>query len=287
MKTPAPKILIPAPTLARSARPIEGMRVDAIRVDESLASDQGSPLMRLLLALLLIILMAGLGLVGVEWEPRLLPIRAISVDGELHGLSRDSLQRTLVEQIDGGLLSQDLRALQAAVEALPWIKAAEVRRLWPDRLALQVTEHEPLARWGEEGLVSAKGEVFRPLDGKLPAGLVRLEGPDEAAPLVVARFRDWQPRLAELGLVVESLSRDARGDWRIGLLGGTEIRVGTRDPDTRLARLMRAYPQLESIASPASIDLRYSHGFAVRWVPTTKNDERIERLADNHRRAEI
>lgn len=282
MRAPVHENPIPGPTVVLPARPM-----NAIRADEPLVADQGSPLLRLLLALLLIMAMAGLWLVAVEWEPRLLPIRAVSVDGELHGLSRESLQRTVIEQIDGGLLSQDLRALQQAIEGLPWIERVEVRRLWPDRLELQVTEHEPLARWGDDGLVSAKGEVFRPEGSALPAGLVLLRGPDQVAVEIVARLRNWQPRLAELGLVLETLERDARGDWRIGLLGGPEIHVGTREPDARLARLIRAYPQLESIASPASIDLRYSHGFAVRWEPTTKGDERLERLAANHRRAEI
>jgi cell division septal protein FtsQ len=45
----------------------------------------------------------------------------VTVDGEMHGLSRESLQQTIAEHIEGGILTQDLAALKAHVEELPWI----------------------------------------------------------------------------------------------------------------------------------------------------------------------
>jgi hypothetical protein len=35
----------------------------------------------------------------LQWEPRLLPIRVVTIDGEMHGLSRESLQQTIAEHI--------------------------------------------------------------------------------------------------------------------------------------------------------------------------------------------
>ncbi len=234
---------------------------------------------RLLTALAIIATMLGAGAVALDWEPRLLPIRIVTVDGEMHGLSRESLQRTVAEHIDGGILTQDLTALRQRVQDLPWIHRASVRRVWPDRLVLTVSEHEAMAQWGENGLVTEDGIVFRPRDGRLPAGLVRLEGADAMAPQVVERYRRWHPKLAQLGLIIESVVRNARGDWTLTLLGGTELYLGTGDIDARFERLLAAYPQVEAIGVPTRIDLRYSNGFAVRWVPRT--DAPPERVAAN------
>ena len=232
---------------------------------------------RLLTAVAIIGALIGAGLLTLQWEPRLLPIRVVTVDGEMHGLSRESLQQTIAEHIDGGILTQDVGALKQQVEELPWIRRASVQRVWPDRLIFTVTEHEAIARWGENGLVTADGVVFRPRDGRLPAGLVRLDGADDMAPEVVERYLRWHPQLAELGLIIDAAVRNARGDWTLTLLGGTELYLGTDDIETRFKRLLAAYPQVEAVGIPTRIDLRYSNGFAVRWVPRT--DARPDRVA--------
>jgi cell division protein FtsQ len=234
---------------------------------------------RLLTAVIMIGTLIGAGFVALEWEPRLLPIRNVTVDGEMHGLSRESLQQTIAEHIDGGILTQDLGALKAHVEALPWISTASVQRIWPDRLVVSVSEHEAMAQWGNNGLVTEDGIVFRPRDGRLPAGLVRLDGADDMALDVVERYLRWHPQLAELGLIIESVVRNARGDWTLTILGGTELYLGTDDIEMRFRRLLAAYPQVEAIGIPTRIDLRYSNGFAVRWVPRTATS--AERVAAN------
>jgi cell division protein FtsQ len=234
---------------------------------------------RLLTAVAIIGALIGAGFLAVDWEPRLLPIRVVTVDGEMHGLSRESLQQTIVEHIDGGILTQDLAALKQRVEDLPWIHRASVRRIWPDRLVFTVTEHEAIAQWGDNGLVTAEGIVFRPRDGRLPAGLVRLDGADAMAPDVVERYQRWHPKLAELGLIINAVVRNARGDWTLTLLGGTELYLGTEDLEVRFERLLAAYPQVEAIGIPTRIDLRYSNGFAVRWIP--RADAPSDRVAAN------
>ncbi|TVQ86124.1 MAG: FtsQ-type POTRA domain-containing protein [Chromatiaceae bacterium] len=245
---------------------------------------RGALLGRLVTAVVLLGLLGGAGYIAVQWEPRLLPIRIVTVEGEMQGLSRQALQETIGAGISGGILTQDLMTLQQAVEALPWVDRASVRRLWPDRIEVQVSEHEAVARWGENGLVTAAGVVFRPRDGRLPPGLALLEGADDSlAPKVVTRFFDWGARLTSVGLVIDGIRRDARGDWTIQLLGGIEVLLGTGALETRLQRLLAAYPQVEAAGKPARIDLRYSNGFAVRWVPTHSGGGTGRVAASTHR----
>ncbi len=234
---------------------------------------------RLLIAVTLIAGLAGAATIAVDWEPRLLPVRVVSIDGELRSLSRDALQQTVAEHIQGGILTLDLAALRDEVESLAWVEGARLRRVWPDRIELTVVEHRAEARWGQDALVSAVGQVFRPEDGRLPVGLPRLSAPrDQDAALLMQRYKDWSPRLAGLGLIVDGIHRGARGDWTIELLGGTRLLFGTEQLETRFQRLLAAYGRIEALGIPSLLDLRYSNGLAVRWLASDAGD-RSERLA--------
>lgn len=241
---------------------------------------RGALLGRLITALALLWVLLSAAWIAWQWEPRLLPVRSIGIEGEMHGLSRDALEQTISNEIKGGILSQDLSALRARIQALPWIARASVRRVWPDRIQVRVQEHHALARWGENGLVTESGVVFRPTDGRLPAGLARLSGPnDELAPQIVERFLDWGQRLLFLGLIVDAVHLDARGDWSLELLGGTAVMLGTEGVEARLERLIAAYSQIEAIGVPARLDLRYSNGLAVRWLPSATPPSAPKRVA--------
>lgn len=229
-------------------------------------------LARLFVALSLMIALAAALWLATQWEPRILPIRAVTVDGEMRSLSRQALQEQVASHLTGGILSQDLVSLREQIEALPWVHGASLRRVWPDRLILQVNERQPIARWGEDGLVTRDGVIFRPQDRRVPAGLPRLSGPDERAAEVVDRLMNWQPRLAELGLLIDALGCDRRGDWTLEMLGGPVLSFGTEHLEKRFNRLLVAFPRIEAVAVPERIDLRYSNGLAVRWHTDNETD---------------
>jgi len=130
---------------------------------------------------------------------------------------------------------------------------------------ISVREHKPLARWGDDGLVTAEGRVFRPDRHEIPHGLPRLAGPDDQAPQVVARFRAWQPLLKSQGLSILALEDDPRGAWTLTMDAGFNLLLGKTDVDSRLERFLRAYPNILAAGRPARVDMRYSNGLAVSW----------------------
>lgn len=229
------------------------------------AASLGRRLLRFTSALALMISMAGGGYALMLWEPQQLPVRIVTVDGEVKHLSPQRLQQTVINHLNGGILTQDLAELKAAVEALPWVRSASLRRHWPDRLELAVEEHVALARWGKDGLVTADGVVFRPQAGAFPGGLQTLAGMDEHAPEVVARFLAWKSRLAVLELGIDELSQDARGAWTLRCSAGFTLALGKASVEERIDRFTRAYPHLAVAGMPSLVDMRYSNGLAVRW----------------------
>ncbi len=222
---------------------------------------------RAILALLLIAALSAGSWVFKDWEPRLLPIRVIEVKGELHQHSSQLLQQTLTARLHGGLLTVDLIDLKAAAEELSWVGRASLRRVWPDRLQVQVEEYRPLARWNDDCLVTADGIVFQQGGGTVPAGLPQLRAEDQRSVEVVTAYQKWQPALQQINHVIAVLAVDSRGDWQLELAKGTRLRLGTEAVEERLARFIASAPQLEAAGQALKVDLRYRNGFAVKWAP--------------------
>ncbi|WP_295385256.1 cell division protein FtsQ/DivIB [uncultured Thiodictyon sp.] len=227
--------------------------------------------LRALSGVLLLLAMAGGVWAFGYWEPRLLPVRTIEVQGELHHHSSELLRDTLIQRLQGGFLTADLRDLKQAAEGLPWVGGASIRRVWPDRLQVRVIEHRPVARWKGDGLVTAEGVIFRP-SGPVPAGLPLLDGDESRARELVERYLKWRDTLMLAGQLIDTLAVDSRGAWRLDLVSNTRVELGTADIERRLTRFIGAASQLEAAGRAKVVDLRYNNGFAVKWAGNAEPD---------------
>lgn len=201
-------------------------------------------------------------------QPGRLPLRIIEVKGELQQLRPEEIQATVVEVIDAcGFFSCDMQKLRAAVLAMPWVEDISIRRVWPDRLSMVVSEQVPLARWGEDALINVRAGVFRPSQlGDLSA-LVKLSGPEGSEQRVVAFFQAAVPAARMRDLHITEVELDARRHWWIRFEDGLTLSLGRENTEHRLAQFFRVYPSLVAQAArrPERVDMRYAHGFAVRW----------------------
>lgn len=61
------------------------------------------------------------------------------------------------------LFGVDMASAQARVESLSWVDRAIIRRLWPDRIVVQIIERQPYALWQHDGtvqVVDVSGEII-------------------------------------------------------------------------------------------------------------------------------
>jgi cell division protein FtsQ len=195
------------------------------------------------------------------------PIRAIQIEGSFKRVSALDVEAELTQDIGRGFFSADLRAMRMRLEALPWVDSAQVRRAWPDTVEVTVVEQVAAARWGDDGLLNVRGELFMQPVRHIPAELPHLGGPEGAQTLVAERYLALRERLADVGLQVLMVEVDARGAWRIGLDNGIEVRLGRRDVDARIERFLAAIDGVlaERMSEISYVDMRYSNGFSVGW----------------------
>ena len=195
------------------------------------------------------------------------PVRSLVIDGTFHRVSSVEVEQAAQGALSGGFVSADLDALCKAVEALVWVDRARVQRLWPDRIRIEVVEQQAAARWGEDGLLNTRGELFATGVRHVPPELPRLEGPDGMEWQVAQRFLEIQKRLDGEGLHIAALRLDARGAWEFGLSNGVGVRLGRRQVDERIERFMQVGAKVivGRAADIDYVDMRYTHGFSIGW----------------------
>lgn len=192
------------------------------------------------------------------------PVTAIELTHPLGNTTREEIQ-AVSAHVAGNFFSVSPAALRAGLEALPWVRLASVRRVWPDRLEVTLEEHVAFARWGEQALVNTHGELFY---GDTDAVLPVFIAPSGRAQELMARHARFSRILAPLGATLERLVLTPRDAWELRLDSGLHIVLG-RDADraeARLARFVEAYPATLGRSSyrPDYVDLRYPNGFALR-----------------------
>ena len=209
-----------------------------------------------------------------------LSIRVIQLEGDLQRNNVSTLRANAAPRLAGNLISIDLDQARVAFEAVPWVRQATLRRVWPDRLAVRLAEHKPLALWlGEDGndrLVNEFGEVFSANIGDVEDDeLPGFSGPEGTAAQMLSLYRRLTPLFAPQKLVALRLS--GRGSWQLELDSGATVQLGRGTEDELLARserFLRTVGQVTGRFERAleHADLRHADGYAVRLrgVTTTQ-----------------
>lgn len=201
-------------------------------------------------------------------NPAHFPITCVQFIGERKYLSQEALRQVTLPELRAGFFRLKVSTLQQQLLSLPWIKQADVRKVWPNKLVINFKEHTPAALWNSQGLLNESGVFFRPTGSLEPfANLPKLQGPDGRHPLVWQQFLLMRQILKPLHVDIENLVLAPRGAWHLRLSSGITVMLGTNDILVRLQRFAHAYEkQLQAQAQKvAYVDLRYTSGMAIGW----------------------
>lgn len=206
----------------------------------------------------------GIGALGYSLDR---PVRTVEAVGSFHRVSVLDVEKTVRSDLHGGFVLANIGQVQTALEKLPWVDQVRVQRRWPDALIIQITEQEAVARWGDSGLINARGELFVRDEQHVPQELPKLTGPDGTERRVADLFFQIRDQVEAANLSLEGLRLDDRGAWEVELADGVTVRLGRREIQERFDRFLKSAASL--IASRGAeisfIDMRYSNGFSIGW----------------------
>ena len=217
---------------------------------------------------------------GVLWIARqpVFAVRSVRVVGDLAHNSVVTIRANAMPRLAGNFFTMDLGAGRRAFESVPWVRQALVRRVWPNRLLVQLEEHRPVALWGDaasgddaaDQLVNSYGEVFEANLGDVEdQNLPTLRGPAGSSAHVLAMFGKLQAAMAPLDAKIEALDLSGRGSWHAVLDTGSQVELGRGSDAEVVERTERFVATLPSVTQRYErpleyADLRHNEGYAVR-----------------------
>jgi cell division protein FtsQ len=196
----------------------------------------------------------------------LLAVHRIEVTGAVY--SDQAALAELDAQFRGKpILTVDTDAVAASYEALPWVRKADVRRVWPRGLEVDLLERQPAAAYfaddGHYRVIDREGRVLAALDGQ-PVDLVTVNGvgpdldPGATAPASLVGAAEVAAALPnDLRPYVQDMVLEADGGLRIRLVPGGQILFGP--PQDVRAKLLAVLAVLANVGDPnlvGTLDVR-------------------------------
>lgn len=210
---------------------------------------------------------------SVMMDPSTLPINKIHALGTFTMVNESMLREVVAKTVTGGYFSLNVDEVQKAVEALPWVYQANVSRVWPDTIAISVTEQTALASWATGGMVNTQGTLFKPTEITKSLSLPVFDGPVGMERNMTEFYTMAKTIIEPLGLNIRQLSMDSRRAYRLILNNGIVVLLGRENMQDRLKRFARVYKKVLATRAQdiARVDTRYSNGLAVGWNKNIRN----------------
>jgi len=181
------------------------------------------------------------------------------------------LRSSEAARLQGNFFTVDLDAARAAFESVPWVRRAQVRRIWPNTLHVGIEEHRALALWNDGRLVNDRGELFAAnvAEAEADTQLLEFSGPPGSESQVTRRWAELREQLTAVSLVPEAVMLSSRYAWSARLDNGTTLLLGREQGlpiADRVDRWVALYPAVQARLNReiVTVDLRYPNGFAIR-----------------------
>ena len=206
----------------------------------------------------------------------------------LKHISKPIVKQQVLETVQGNFFSVRLEDVKRGFESMPWVRHANVRRVWPNGLVVSIEEQKPFGTWGgvdSHTLMNIHGELFagRASEVSDEVHLIDFYGPSDAGKEVMSLYEKATAWFKPWDVEVKSLALTDRYAWHVKLSNGMKVEFG-RDEESsdknlteeRVARLFKYWPQVQEKWANLvdAVDLRYANGFAVHLASASvkKND---------------
>jgi cell division protein FtsQ len=165
------------------------------------------------------------------------PVSAVTITGQ-SGLTDSEVLEASGISSKNSLAFLNAGEVRDRLRAVPLVKDASVRKLYPDQVAIEITERQPYALWQQDGqlsVIAADGTVIDTMrDGRF-AQLPFVVG--EGANTHISDYLALLAKAGDLKSKIRAGVFVAERRWTLSTMNGVEIMLPERNPEGALAAL--------------------------------------------------
>ncbi len=195
-------------------------------------------------------------------------VSSVIVDGRVETETSEIGRRLAIKRGDL-MLYVDIDEARARIESMPWVKSAEVRRIWPGRIYVKINERRPIARWqidGEIFVIDGEGKKITGEKKSEFASLPLVVG--KGAGTAIGSFLALVATQPEFKSHVKTAVRVGERRWDLQLANGVEVRLPEEGAEAALAALVKLDREDGILARDIkAIDLRFADRYIVKLPP--------------------
>lgn len=221
-----------------------------------------------------------MGLTVSVWIQRhsLFNIKALVVTGmrgsiDLSHQDIKLIKTQIMPKINGNFFTTDLYAIQKQFQELPWIRHVLIRRVWPNRLWVNIEQHQPIAIFNDTFLINSHSEVFLNISNNTNKWqhLPQFYGDESNIETMQTYFNQFNQWLSVNHITVRKLYLSERKAWTAVLSNNLVLEIGREDLqptiEKRIYRWLNTWTNTQKMVNVkpnTRIDLRYANGYAVK-----------------------
>jgi cell division protein FtsQ len=201
---------------------------------------------------------------------------AIIIKGNIDHSDVSSIRNNIISNVSGNFYNIDLSRTKQIFESISWINQAAVKRVYPSKIEVRLTEFKPKAIWGvreDMKLVDDSGAIFEANAEEDEYDLMpQLIGSEGQGKLMLDMYKVVAIALEPLRNKLKILELNTRGSWIATLEGGAHIelgRGGAADVVDRANKFSAGAEQMltklnKKVIDIQYVDLRHAEGYAMR-----------------------
>jgi cell division septal protein FtsQ len=169
--------------------------------------------------------------------------RQITIQGNVRVNDASILEASGLQADGANLFEMDVHTIQGSIEMLPWIKDARVEIELPDKVSIEITEHEPLGivQDGQMHVVDKSGAYIKhwQTEDTVMVPIVSLDKPISVRTSVIVEAFELAERMTRKGYPhkIDEIHYDDATGYTV-FTAQSEIRMGYDRFDERIDRLM-------------------------------------------------
>lgn len=168
------------------------------------------------------------------------------------------------------LVGFDASAARDRIARLAWVQNASVRKVYPDKIEVDLVERKPFAVWQHDGklsVVEAGGAIIASASSTRGLPMIVGAGAPEAGQALLAKMADY-PALANK---VTSYVRVSNRRWDLKLFNGVTVKLPEEGAGAALSRLAEADAAQQLLSRDiVSVDMRIDDRIVLALSETAK-----------------